>query len=1808
MKHLARVISAACLTGLTAAILLPTRLTAASRTVNTGYVRLARNDLQATNLEFNLQNLSMQIVEEGLQSVTIFEIPGEGITYEEGKPVLPAVSRFIVVPPEAGLQLVVTADEPRVIPAGHPPLLCDDQELAASDMEDNGGLGDECDYELYPEVFAAMSAPVNIRGVRVVQVTTYPIQYDRVNNCYLERDRIETEVRYTGEPPANPVAYPIRRHRSTAFKNFIQGLAMNGADVGRDDPDYGEPPVYLGHYLVVSHEDCLEYAAPWIEWRRRQGYKVDIFRVPRNRAGEGNESWIRDSIEVFYENYLEAGEDPFDEILLIGEQALIGGGWILGSQYQIGGDWYYACLEGNDDEADVGFARWCAGNDDLMELFVNRTLSYEVNPYMEDPAWFTRGAVFSQKWGGNWHVSLHTNVRWGVEVLESQGFTDVRFHEYLDYDYGGDIVGSFLSDQFNDGVNLMIGRAQIYYFSGGLPGVHDDLEIFPICINFAGHGEYSMWNMLRDGSANNLRGAVAATTGSGNPQTLPYNACWLESVNGFLQRDLTFGWTRLQATLAPRLYFPNFNDCQYDIAFYGDPGLHYWRGVPRLVSAESPESVPEDVKLIEVRVLNEDGDAPVAGATVALYAPGDMPDFDEADYATYGDMRMVMHQSDADGWARFVFDEPFDEDSRIFLTVSGRDIKPLLDTIAIEQPDLALNLAGWQLVETQGNGDDNANPGESFSLYITAANLAVNQTATDVIATVTSESGWVVVSSDTVAFGDIGGQSSVEAGEPVEIQLAPSCPDGTSRPSTRPLLIVQFASGEGIWRSAIQLNPAAPNLEVETVVEGILVLDRNRSLDIRVKNIGSLASGDLAVELVSLSTGMISIVSGSSRYDGIAPGREDVLDGADFTVAAVSIAVPGALVPMALVFSDGQDIVDSAGFQLQVRQPGEETPQGPDPYGYICFDDTDTDWDIAPEYDWIEISTREQDRDYDGTRLDFRGNSPQNIGEAIVIPLPFTTQFYGRLYDTITVGLNGFIAMGNQPLIVNFQNWRMDRCLGGGVGMIAPFWDDLRLQRDESDVSYYYEEEDKCFIIEWHKMKLAEGGDARQTFELMLYDHDIWVTETGDQNILFQYQALTDDQNDQDAWVTEVPYSSVGISSPDGNAGISYFFNNDYPVTSARLQAQRALLFSTRPSFKQATLWGRVTDYDSGLPIADASLLTQHNFFAVTDDDGYWEMPRVLAEIGFHITASKQGYNDSTLSNLEVGDGDTMEINFSLLHPEFIPSTRTLYAMVDSSRSAELYYNLQNTGNGPLDWTMKRKLPREADVAPWMERLSYNFGDQLRDDHIEGVAFADGYFYVSGGNNQDASHDSLNYIYILDRDGQLSGVFEQPCHTRYGITDLEWDNELLWGAGGSYIYGFTTYGEAVSVWGGPHRVSQALAWDSQRELLWIAGITSHEIIGCNRFGHPMEELDQQDFLIRGLAYWPEDPDGYNLYILHSPDLDSQQVVHKMNPETGDTMLVAQLRSEAGGSPRGCHITNQYDVYSWVLLSVSDDARHDRVNVWQVDARRDWFIPSMEIPQGWIPANSGRLDPGETQDFKLLLNTTDLIKELFVGYLVFRHNAAGGVDTINVGLDVIGPTPPLAFKLVFPADGDTVFARNETAFRWERSVDPNFGEQTSYRVRFQAGMDSVMRETADTALVADVGALGLNLVNDTQVEWWVQAVSGTDVVECQLRFTLRFLIVGLEDSTATPVLFGLQQIYPSPFNSTVTIRFGADRAERTLLRAYDVTGRAVATLFDHTPRIGYHQIVWNGSCLPTGIYILRFQSANRIQTAKVMIVR
>ena len=93
----------------------------------------------------------------------------------------------------------------------------------------------------------------------------------------------------------------------------------------------------------------------------------------------------------------------------------------------------------------------------------------------------------------------------------------------------------------------------------------------------------------------------------------------------------------------------------------------------------------------------------------------------------------------------------------------------------------------------------------------------------------------------------------------------------------------------------------------------------------------------------------------------------------------------------------------------------------------------------------------------------------------------------------------------------------------------------------------------------------------------------------------------------------------------------------------------------------------------------------------------------------------------------------------------------------------------------------------------------------------------------------------------------------------------------------------------------------------------------------------------------------------------------------------------------------------------------------------------------------------------------------------------------------------------------------------------------------------------------------------------------------------------------------PEQYALEQNFPNPFNPFTTIRFSMPEAGHARLLIYDTGGRLVRTLINELRPRGNHSIVWdgrddNGTPLPSGVYVYRFQSGKSILTRKLILAR
>ena len=92
------------------------------------------------------------------------------------------------------------------------------------------------------------------------------------------------------------------------------------------------------------------------------------------------------------------------------------------------------------------------------------------------------------------------------------------------------------------------------------------------------------------------------------------------------------------------------------------------------------------------------------------------------------------------------------------------------------------------------------------------------------------------------------------------------------------------------------------------------------------------------------------------------------------------------------------------------------------------------------------------------------------------------------------------------------------------------------------------------------------------------------------------------------------------------------------------------------------------------------------------------------------------------------------------------------------------------------------------------------------------------------------------------------------------------------------------------------------------------------------------------------------------------------------------------------------------------------------------------------------------------------------------------------------------------------------------------------------------------------------------------------------------------------NNVNPNNFSIKSIYPNPFNPSVNIEF--EQSELSVISAniYNLNGQLIEHLFSGFNNIGSHNIIWNASDYPSGIYFIQLTNQSWSLSQKLMLIK
>ena len=98
------------------------------------------------------------------------------------------------------------------------------------------------------------------------------------------------------------------------------------------------------------------------------------------------------------------------------------------------------------------------------------------------------------------------------------------------------------------------------------------------------------------------------------------------------------------------------------------------------------------------------------------------------------------------------------------------------------------------------------------------------------------------------------------------------------------------------------------------------------------------------------------------------------------------------------------------------------------------------------------------------------------------------------------------------------------------------------------------------------------------------------------------------------------------------------------------------------------------------------------------------------------------------------------------------------------------------------------------------------------------------------------------------------------------------------------------------------------------------------------------------------------------------------------------------------------------------------------------------------------------------------------------------------------------------------------------------------------------------------------------------------------------------VTSVPPAVTRPEFHVLCQNYPNPFNPSTTIRYGLLSRSQVIVTVFNTLGQNVSILMNGEQEAGYHEVRFDGSNLPSGVYFYRMQAGSHTETKKLLLVR
>lgn len=281
------------------------------------------------------------------------------------------------------------------------------------------------------------------------------------------------------------------------------------------------------------------------------------------------------------------------------------------------------------------------------------------------------------------------------------------------------------------------------------------------------------------------------------------------------------------------------------------------------------------------------------------------------------------------------------------------------------------------------------------------------------------------------------------------------------------------------------------------------------------------------------------------------------------------------------------------------------------------------------------------------------------------------------------------------------------------------------------------------------------------------------------------------------------------------------------------------------------------------------------------------------------------------------------------------------------------------------------------------------------------------------------------------------------------------------------------------------------------------------------------------------------------------------------------------------------------IYYHMVYSYPDDLLYQQ-SMEGSDARDNYYNPVSATPQGWFDGTHQGSTSGWAASLDNLVNTQSPLK----------INLGGTRDPdnfyINAELTRTGNIPDNDLVIHFVVAEDLFYDGRNSVSDHKHVMRKMFPSPVGQSFSINLNETKNIPQTIPLDPIWDADSLNIVV--------FVQSAGSMTVYQSETINYDELNVSEVDDKKLSLKNFNLEQNYPNPFNPSTKIRWSSPISAHQTLKIYNLLGNEVATLIDEYMSADNHEIIFNASALPSGIYFYTLQVGNFKESKKMTVLK